>query len=66
MRGLGQLPDVLRLNISAALQQKTADFKVATGSRVMQWSALAEEKQNNQLVHTEFRFITNNHDVGGG
>jgi hypothetical protein len=40
----GQLPDVLRLHISVALQQKTANFKVAIPSTLMQWSALTEGK----------------------
>jgi hypothetical protein len=53
----GQLLAGLRLHISVALQQKTANFKVAIESRQMQWSALTEEKQNNQLAQTEFRFI---------
>ncbi len=50
----GQLLVGLRIHISLALQQKTAKFKVATVSRPMQWSALTEEKQKNQLAHTEF------------
>ena len=45
-----KLLGVLRLYISVALQQKTANFKVASLSRVMQWSALTEEKQKNQLA----------------
>jgi hypothetical protein len=58
-----QLLAVLRLYISVALQQKTANFKVATPSRGMQWSALTEGKQKNELAQKEFRFIktiTNN------
>jgi hypothetical protein len=51
------LPAVLRIHISVALEQKTANFKVASTSRVMQWSALTEAKQNNQLAQTEFRFM---------
>ena len=47
----------LRVHISVALQQKTGNFKVTTASREMQWSALTEEKQKNQLSHAEFRFI---------
>jgi hypothetical protein len=35
-----QLLFILRLYISVALQQKTANFKVAIMSRPMQWSAL--------------------------
>ncbi len=46
----GQLPDVLRLHISVALQQKTANFKLAIASRPMQWSVSTEEKQKNQLA----------------
>jgi len=53
----GQLPAVLRLCISVALQQKTANFKAAIESRHMQWSFSTEEKQKNQLAQTEFRFI---------
>ena len=49
-----QLLLVLRLNIRIALQQKTANFKMAIGSRVMQWSALAEEKKRNELAQTQF------------
>ena len=45
-----QLPDVLRLYISVALQQKTANFKVAFVSRVMQWSPFPEGKQKNELA----------------
>ncbi len=52
-----QLPVGLRLYISVALQQKTANFKLAIDSRPMQWSLLTEGKQKNQLAHTEFRFI---------
>ena len=52
-----QLPVVLRLYISVALQQKTANFKLAIPSRRMQWSPLTEEKQKNQLARTKFRFI---------
>jgi hypothetical protein len=46
----GQLPEALRLYISVALQQKTGNFKVAIFSRQMQWRALTEEKQKNQLA----------------
>ena len=46
----GQLPVVLRFRISVALQQKTANFKVAIESRDMQWSVFTEEKQKNQLA----------------
>jgi hypothetical protein len=45
----GQLLNVagLRLHISIALEQKTANFKVAMESRDMQWSVSPEEKQKN-------------------
>jgi hypothetical protein len=52
-----QLLDVLRLQISVVLQQKTGNFKVAIVRRVMQRSALTEEKQKNELEQTKFRFI---------
>ena len=45
-----QLPDVLRLYIRIALQQKTANFKVAPESRGMQGSRLTEGKHINQLA----------------
>ena len=37
---------------------------MAFESRQMQWSALTEEKQKNQLAQTEFRFIKN--QIRGG
>jgi hypothetical protein len=46
-----------RSDVSFRLDQKTAKFKVAIASRLMQWSVLTEEKQKNELAHTEFRFI---------
>ncbi len=46
----GQLQAVLRLYISVALQQKAGNFKVAIRSRLLQWSALTEEKKKNQLA----------------
>jgi hypothetical protein len=45
-----QLHPVLRLYISIALQQETANFKVALASRQMQCSFLTEETQKNQLA----------------
>ncbi len=48
---------VPRSDISFRLDQKTGNFKMAMGSRMMQWSVLTEEKQKNQLAQTEFRFI---------
>ena len=37
-------------NVSFRLDQKTDNFKVATGSREMQWSVFTEEKQKNELA----------------
>ena len=55
---------VSRSDVSFRLDQKTGNFKVAIHSREMaiassemQWSASTEEKQNNQLALTKFRFI---------
>ncbi len=48
---------VPRSDVSFRLDQKTGNFKAAIPSRVMQWSALTEEKQNNELAQKEFRFI---------
>ena len=45
-----QLPEVLRLYISVALQQKTANFKAAIGSRQMQWGHLTDGNQKNELA----------------
>jgi hypothetical protein len=45
-----QLLVVLRLYISVALQQKTANFKVASHRRAMQCSQLTEEKEKNKLA----------------
>ena len=52
-----QLLLVLRLYISVALQQETANFNVAIVSRLVQRSVLPAEKQKNQLAQTEFCFI---------
>jgi hypothetical protein len=46
-----------RSDVSFRLDQKAGNFKVAFASRPMQWSALTEEMQKNQLAQTEFRFI---------
>ena len=48
---------VPRSDVSFRLDQKTGNFKAAIGSRVMQWSALTEEKQKNQLSQPDFHFI---------
>jgi hypothetical protein len=42
----GQLLPALCLDISVALDQKTANFKVALFSRLLQWSAMPEQKKN--------------------
>ena len=36
--------------LSVALEQKTANFKVAFHGRQMQWSSFTKEKQKNQLA----------------
>jgi len=59
-----QSPVVLRVHISVAPQQKTGNFKLAFGSRTMQWSVLPEGKQKNQLAQTELRFIKTNNNKG--
>jgi hypothetical protein len=49
-----------RSDVSFRLDQKTGNFKAAIESRGMQWSALTEEKQKNQIAKknaTEQRFI---------
>ena len=48
---------VPRSDVSFRLDQKTGNFKAAMGSRVMQWSAITEGKQTNELEQKEFRFI---------
>jgi hypothetical protein len=48
---------VPRSDVSFRLHQKTGNFKIALASREMQWGALTEEKQKNQLSQPEFRFI---------
>ena len=53
--GRAEAPD--RSDVSFRLDQKTGNFKVALQSRVMQWSALTEEKKKNEFSQTEFRFI---------
>jgi hypothetical protein len=45
-----QLPPVRCLYISVALQQKTANFKVAFFSRPLQCSGSTEGKQKNELA----------------
>jgi hypothetical protein len=48
---------VPRSDVSFRLDQKTRNFKVAIENRLVQWSALTEEKQKNELSQTEFRYI---------
>ena len=48
---------VPRSDVSFRLDQKTANFKAARISRGMQWSALTEEKEKNELAQKEFCFI---------
>jgi hypothetical protein len=48
---------VPRSDVSFRLDQKTAKFKAALESRLMQRSQLTEEKQKNELEQTKFRFI---------
>jgi hypothetical protein len=43
-------------DVSSRLDQKTANFKVATRSSVMQWSQLTEGKQKNEFAQTKFCF----------
>jgi hypothetical protein len=56
----------LRLYISVALKQKSANFKVAILSRAMQWGVLTEGKQKNELAQKEFRFIKTIIKIRGG
>ena len=49
---------VPRSDVSFRLDQKTGNFKMAIGSRPMQWGHLTEGKKKNELANkTEFRFI---------
>ncbi len=57
MRGGRAEAPVPRSDVSFRLDQKTGDFKAAIDSRQMQWSALTEGKQTNELAQKEFRFI---------
>jgi len=41
-----------RSDVSFRLDQKTANFKVAIESRLVQWSDLTEENQKNELAQT--------------
>ena len=67
MRGGRAEAHVSRSDVSFRLDQKTGNFKVAIGSRVMQWGFFTEGKQKNELAQKEFRFIiiNNNNNKGG-
>ena len=64
-RGRAEAP-VPRSDVGFRLDQKTGNFKAVTGSRVMQWSELTEEKKKNELAQKEFRFIKTIIIIGGG
>jgi hypothetical protein len=53
-------------DVSFRLDQKTDNFKAATESRPMQWSALTEGKQKNELAQTKFCFIKTITIIRGG
>ncbi len=55
-----------RSDVGFRLDQKTGNFKAVTGSRVMQWSELTEEKKKNELAQKEFRFIQTIIIIRGG
>ena len=55
-----------RSDISFRLDQKTANFKAAMESSLMQWSVLTEGKQKNELAQKEFRFIKTIAIIKGG
>ena len=55
-----------RSDVSFRLDHKRGNFKVATGSRVMQRGALTEGKQKNKLAQKEFRFIKTTIMIRGG
>jgi hypothetical protein len=57
---------VPRSEVSFRLDQKTANFKVAFISKLMQWSVLTEGKQKNELAQTQFRFIKTITIIRGG
>jgi hypothetical protein len=44
-------------DVSFRLDKKKGNFKLTSASRLMQWSALTEGKQKNELAQTEFHFI---------
>jgi hypothetical protein len=65
--GRAEAHAIPRSDVSFRLDQKTGNFKSAIGSRGMQWGALTEEKQKNQLSQKEFHFIKTiiRNNVGG-
>ena len=66
MRGGRAEAPVPRSDVSFRLDQKTGNFKVAIANRVMQWSALPEGKQENELAQKQFRFIKTTIIIRGG
>ncbi len=61
-----QLLFVLRLYISVKLQQKTANFKVASYSRPMQWSTLTEGNSESKRMNLPHENDENDGAEGGG
>ena len=57
---------VPRSDVSFRFDQKTGKFKETILSRPMQWSALTEGKQTNELAQKEFRFIKTMIIIRGG
>jgi hypothetical protein len=55
-----------RSDVSFRLDQKTGNFKVVIQSSLMQWSALTEGKQKNELAQKEFRIIKTMIKIRGG
>jgi hypothetical protein len=51
--------------VSFRLDQKTRSFKVAISNRTMQWSALTEEMQKNQLATNRVSLHKNNNNNKG-
>jgi hypothetical protein len=55
-----------RRDVGFRRDQKTANFKVSKESREMQWSALTEEKQKNQLAANIVSLHKSNNNNKGG
>jgi hypothetical protein len=66
VRGGRDEAPVTRSDVSFRLNQKTANFKVAFRSRLMQWSPFTAEKPKNELARTEFRFTKTKIIIRGG